>query len=238
MRRSASSRATLRRPAARGAGRRHGRPWGSIRACAPASRSRWSTRPASCSRPTRSIRSSRGTTCGARRRRWRALIARHGVELIAIGNGTASRETERLVGRSCSRLLPAQRSRPKVIVSARPAPRSIRPPSWRRRSSRISTSRCAARSRSRGGCRIRWPSWSRSSRRAIGVGQYQHDVDQHRLGRSLEAVVEDAVNAVGVELNTASAPLLAHVSGLGPALAEAIVAHRNANGPFRSRKDC
>ena len=73
--------------------------------------------------------------------------------------------------------------------------------------------------------------------KAIGVGQYQHDVDQHRLGRSLEAVVEDAVNAVGVELNTASAPLLAHVSGLGPSLAEAIVAHRNAKGAFRSRKD-
>ena len=73
--------------------------------------------------------------------------------------------------------------------------------------------------------------------KAIGVGQYQHDVDQHRLGRSLEAVVEDAVNAVGVDLNMASAPLLAHVSGLGPSLAEAIVAHRNAKGAFRSRKD-
>lgn len=73
--------------------------------------------------------------------------------------------------------------------------------------------------------------------KAIGVGQYQHDVDQHRLGKSLAAVVEDAVNAVGVDLNTASAPLLAHVSGLGPALAEAIVAHRDANGAFRSRRD-
>jgi uncharacterized protein len=73
--------------------------------------------------------------------------------------------------------------------------------------------------------------------RAIGVGQYQHDVDQHRLGRSLEAVVEDAVNAVGVDLNTASAPLLAHVSGLGPSLAEAIVAHRDQKGAFRSRKE-
>ena len=73
--------------------------------------------------------------------------------------------------------------------------------------------------------------------KAIGVGQYQHDVDQHRLGRSLEAVVEDAVNAVGVDLNTASAPLLAHVSGLGPSLAEAIVAHRDEKGAFRSRKE-
>ena len=73
--------------------------------------------------------------------------------------------------------------------------------------------------------------------KAIGVGQYQHDVDQHRLGRSLEAVVEDAVNAVGVDLNTASAPLLARVSGVGPGLAEAIVAHRDANGPFGKRRD-
>ncbi|MCB1400365.1 MAG: helix-hairpin-helix domain-containing protein, partial [Rhodobacteraceae bacterium] len=73
--------------------------------------------------------------------------------------------------------------------------------------------------------------------KSIGVGQYQHDVDQHRLGRSLQAVVEDAVNAVGVDLNTASAPLLAHVSGLGEALAEAIVAHRDAQGAFASRKD-
>jgi protein Tex len=73
--------------------------------------------------------------------------------------------------------------------------------------------------------------------KSIGVGQYQHDVDQHRLGRSLEAVVEDAVNAVGVDLNTASAPLLARVSGLGASLADAIVAHRNAEGPFASRKD-
>jgi uncharacterized protein len=73
--------------------------------------------------------------------------------------------------------------------------------------------------------------------KAIGVGQYQHDVDQHRLAKSLDAVVEDAVNAVGVDLNTASAPLLARVSGVGPGLAEAIVAHRDQNGPFGTRKD-
>lgn len=73
--------------------------------------------------------------------------------------------------------------------------------------------------------------------KSIGVGQYQHDVDQYRLGRSLEAVVEDAVNAVGVDLNTASAPLLARVSGLGASLAEAIIAHRDAAGPFASRRD-
>jgi uncharacterized protein len=73
--------------------------------------------------------------------------------------------------------------------------------------------------------------------KAIGVGQYQHDVDQGNLARSLDAVVEDAVNAVGVDLNTASASLLARVSGLGASLAEAIVAHRNQNGPFETRKE-
>jgi protein Tex len=73
--------------------------------------------------------------------------------------------------------------------------------------------------------------------KAIGVGQYQHDVDQHRLARSLDAVVEDAVNAVGVDINTASVPLLARVSGVGPGLAEAIVAHRDKAGPFATRKD-
>src|SRR5690606_33554228 len=72
--------------------------------------------------------------------------------------------------------------------------------------------------------------------KSIGVGQYQHDVDQHRLSKALDAVVEDAVNAVGVDLNTASSALLARVSGVGPSLAEAIVAHRDANGPFDSRK--
>src|SRR5690606_20628078 len=72
--------------------------------------------------------------------------------------------------------------------------------------------------------------------KSIGVGQYQHDVDQYRLAKTLDAVVEDAVNAVGVDLNTASASLLARVSGLGTSLAEAIVAHRDAAGAFRSRK--
>jgi uncharacterized protein len=72
--------------------------------------------------------------------------------------------------------------------------------------------------------------------KSIGVGQYQHDVDQQNLARALDAMVEDAVNAVGVDLNTASASLLARVSGLGAALAEAIVVHRDANGPFGSRR--
>jgi len=72
--------------------------------------------------------------------------------------------------------------------------------------------------------------------KSIGVGQYQHDVSEHKLSRSLDAVVEDCVNAVGVDVNTASAPLLARVSGIGAGLAQNIVLHRDGNGPFRSRK--
>jgi len=72
--------------------------------------------------------------------------------------------------------------------------------------------------------------------KAIGVGQYQHDLGESRLARSLDAVVEDCVNAVGVDANTASAPLLARVSGIGSGLAQSIVKHRDSNGPFKSRK--
>src|SRR5205807_8425784 len=72
--------------------------------------------------------------------------------------------------------------------------------------------------------------------KSIGVGQYQHDVSESKLSRSLDAVVEDCVNAIGVDLNTASAPLLARVSGIGAGLAQNIVLHRDDHGPFRSRK--
>ena len=68
--------------------------------------------------------------------------------------------------------------------------------------------------------------------KSIGVGQYQHDLGEHKLSRALDAVVEDCVNAVGVDVNTASAPLLARVSGIGAGLAQSIVLHRDANGPF------
>ena len=123
----------------------------------------------------------------------------------------------------------------KVVVVAKPAPRSIRPrefaakelPDARRQ-------RCAARSRSRGACRTRWPSWSRSTRSRIGVGQYQHDVNQSELPRTLDAVVEDCVNAVGVDLNTASAPLLARVSGLGERWPATSCATATRNGAFRA----
>lgn len=163
-----------------------------------------------------------------------SLVRKHGVELIAIGNGTGSRETEKLVAEMLAEM-PAPKPL-KVIVSEAGA-------------SVYSASETAA---------VEFPDLDVSLRgavsiarrlqdplaelvkiepKSIGVGQYQHDVDQYQLARALDAVVEDAVNAVGVDLNTSSAPLLARVSGLGPALAEAIVAHRNANGPFPTRQD-
>jgi protein Tex len=163
-----------------------------------------------------------------------ALILRHGVELIAIGNGTASRETEKLVA---GLLADLQAPKPtKVIVSEAGASVYSASELAAKEFPDLDVSLRGAVSIAR---RLQDPlaELVKIEPKAIGVGQYQHDVDQHRLGRSLEAVVEDAVNAVGVDLNMASAPLLAHVSGLGPSLAEAIVAHRDTKGAFRSRKD-
>ena len=162
-----------------------------------------------------------------------SLIRKHGVELIAIGNGTASRETEKLVGE---------------LLAALPAPKPIKVIVSEAGASVYSASELAAKEfpqldvSLRGAVsiarRLQDPlaELVKIEPKSIGVGQYQHDVDQYRLGRSLDSVVEDAVNAVGVDLNTASSPLLARVSGLGPSLAEAIVAHRDEKGPFASRK--
>jgi uncharacterized protein len=162
------------------------------------------------------------------------LIARHKVELIAIGNGTGSRETERLVA---------------DMLSDAPSPKPLKAIVSEAGASIYSASALAAAEfpdldvSLRGAVsiarRLQDPlaELVKIEPKSIGVGQYQHDVDQHRLGRSLEAVVEDAVNAVGVDLNTASAPLLARVSGLGASLAESIVAHRDAGGPFSSRRE-
>ncbi len=162
-----------------------------------------------------------------------ALIVRHKVDLIAIGNGTASRETERLVGDLLGRLPGARPTR--VVVSEAGASVYSASELAARELPGLDVSLRGAVSIAR---RLQDPlaELVKIEPKAIGVGQYQHDVDQHRLGRSLEAVVEDAVNAVGVDLNTASPALLAHVSGLGPALADAIVAHRDAHGAFRSRR--
>ncbi len=164
------------------------------------------------------------------------LIAKHGVELIAIGNGTASRESERLVG-DVLKLLPKGVKAPtKVVVSEAGASVYSASELASREFPDLDVSLRGAVSIAR---RLQDPlaELVKIEPKSIGVGQYQHDVDQFRLGKSLEAVVEDAVNAVGVDLNMASAPLLAHVSGLGPGLAEAIVAHRDANGAFGARKD-
>ena len=163
-------------------------------------------------------------------------IGQHGVKLIAIGNGTASRETEKLVADLLA-VLPAGAEKPtKVIVSEAGASVYSASELAAREFPDLDVSLRGAVSIAR---RLQDPlaELVKIEPKAIGVGQYQHDVDQHRLGKSLEAVVEDAVNAVGVDLNTASAPLLARVSGVGPGLAEAIVAHRDTNGPFATRKD-
>ena len=162
------------------------------------------------------------------------LIGRHGVKLIAIGNGTASRETERLVADVLA-VLPGEKP-VKVIVSEAGASVYSASELAAKEFPGLDVSLRGAVSIAR---RLQDPlaELVKIEPKAIGVGQYQHDVDQHRLGRSLEAVVEDAVNAVGVDVNTASAALLARVSGVGPGLAEAIVGHRDANGPFGSRRD-
>jgi uncharacterized protein len=161
------------------------------------------------------------------------MVRRHGVELIAIGNGTASRETERLVADTLDLM---QGTKPtKVIVSEAGA--SVYS------ASELAAKECPDLDVSLRGAvsiarRLQDPlaELVKITPESIGVGQYQHDVDQRRLAQSLEAVVEDAVNAVGVDLNMASAPLLAHVAGLGPSLAQSVVQHRDANGAFVSRK--
>ena len=163
------------------------------------------------------------------------LIQKHGVALIAIGNGTASRESERLVADVLKRL-PSGFAKPSsVIVSEAGA-------------SVYSASELASQEfpdvdvTIRGAIsialRLQDPlaELVKIEPQAIGVGQYQHDVDQRQLTLSLAAVVEDAVNAVGVNLNMASAPLLSHIAGLGPSLAQNIVTHRDANGAFATRK--
>ena len=162
------------------------------------------------------------------------LIVKHKVELIAIGNGTASRETERVVADLLGDM-PSPKPL-KVIVSEAGASVYSASETAAAEFPNLDVSLRGAVSIAR---RLQDPlaELVKIEPKSIGVGQYQHDVDQYRLGRSLEAVVEDAVNAVGVDLNTASAPLLARVSGLGASLADAIVAYRDATGSFSSRKE-
>ncbi|QDZ92755.1 RNA-binding transcriptional accessory protein [Shewanella decolorationis] len=164
------------------------------------------------------------------------LVQMHKVELIAIGNGTASRETDKLAGELIASLKDSQPQLTKVMVSEAGA-------------SVYSASELAA---------LEFPELDVSIRgavsiarrlqdplaelvkiepKSIGVGQYQHDVSQSQLSSSLEAVVEDCVNGVGVDLNMASVPLLSQVAGLNKTLAKNVVDYRDANGAFKNRKD-
>lgn len=162
------------------------------------------------------------------------LIAKYQVELIAIGNGTASRETEKFAADVIAKL-PGTKPRTVVVSEAGASVYSASALAAAEMPD-LDVSLRGAVSIAR---RLQDPlaELVKIEPKSIGVGQYQHDVDQNRLAKSLDAVVEDAVNAVGVDLNTASAPLLSRISGLGASLAEAIVAHRNQVGAFANRKE-
>jgi uncharacterized protein len=168
-----------------------------------------------------------------------AMIAKHGIQLIAIGNGTGSRETDKFVGELLKKVNPkldASQKVQKVMVNEAGA-------------SVYSASELAAKEfpdldvTIRGAVsiarRLQDPlaELVKIEPKSIGVGQYQHDVNQSQLARSLDAVVEDCVNSVGVDLNTASAPLLSRISGLNTTLANNIVAFRDTNGRFNNRSD-
>ncbi len=159
-----------------------------------------------------------------------ALAQRHGVELVAIGNGTASRETDKLAGE----LVKHMPHLTKVVVSEAGASVYSASPYASQELPDLDVSLRGAVSIAR---RLQDPlaELVKIDPKSIGVGQYQHDVSETKLSRSLDAVVEDAVNAVGVDVNTASAPLLTRVSGIGAMLADNIVQHREAHGPFRTR---
>ncbi|SDW14333.1 Tex family protein [Roseicitreum antarcticum] len=163
------------------------------------------------------------------------LIRDHNVDLIAIGNGTFSRETDKLVAEILT-ALPGTKKPQKVVVSEAGASVYSASALAAAEFPDLDVSLRGAVSIAR---RLQDPlaELVKIEPKSIGVGQYQHDVNQSRLGKSLDAVVEDAVNAVGVDLNTASGPLLARVSGLSAGLADSIVAHRDANGPFKARKE-
>jgi uncharacterized protein len=161
------------------------------------------------------------------------LVLKHGAELVSIGNGTASRETDRLAADLISRLAPHPLT--KVTVSEAGASVYSASELAAREFPELDVSLRGAVSIAR---RLQDPlaELVKIEPKAIGVGQYQHDLGQVKLGQALEAVVEDCVNAVGVDVNTASAALLTRVSGLNTTLANQIVAHRDAHGPFPNRE--
>ena len=173
-------------------------------------------------------------------RQWDATLATlgklavaHRVDLIAIGNGTASRETDKLAT-ELVKLLPDLKMS-KIVVSEAGASVYSASAFASEELPELDVTLRGAVSIAR---RLQDPlaELVKIDPKAIGVGQYQHDLGETKLARSLDAVVEDCVNAVGVDANTASAPLLARVSGIGAGLAQSIVQHRDANGPFKSRK--
>src|SRR5690606_30737369 len=174
------------------------------------------------------------------RRQWdqslatlRKLCIAHGVQLIAIGNGTASRETDKLAG-DLLKLVPELKMQ-KIVVSEAGASVYSASELAAKEFPNLDVSLRGAVSIAR---RLQDPlaELVKIEPKAIGVGQYQHDVDQFRLARALDAKVEDCVNAVGVDVNTASAALLSRVSGLSSTVAENIVSFRDQNGAFPSRK--
>ncbi|MGW5770727.1 Tex family protein [Streptomyces longwoodensis] len=173
--------------------------------------------------------------------RWDEAIAKlarlaqeHAVELVAIGNGTASRETDKLAADLIARH--PELNLTKVMVSEAGASVYSASAFASQELPGLDVSLRGAVSIAR---RLQDPlaELVKIDPKSIGVGQYQHDLSEVKLSRSLDAVVEDCVNGVGVDVNTASAPLLARVSGITSGLAENIVAHRDANGPFRSRTE-
>lgn len=161
------------------------------------------------------------------------LVKRHRIRLVAIGNGTASRETDKLA----SELLKGLPEHPlhKMVVSEAGASVYSASELAAREFPDLDVSLRGAVSIAR---RLQDPlaELVKIDPKSIGVGQYQHDVHQSRLARSLDAVVEDCVNAVGVDVNTASVPLLSRISGLNSTLAQNIVAYRDQNGAFANRK--
>ena len=164
------------------------------------------------------------------------LVERHGVNLIAIGNGTASRETDRLAADLIKRAGSVGQVIDKVVVSEAGASVYSASEFAAQEMPDVDVSLRGAASIAR---RLQDPlaELVKIDPKSIGVGQYQHDVNQSELARMLDTVVEDCVNAVGVDLNTASVPLLSRVSGLSSSVAKAVVRWREAHGAFRSRKD-
>eukprot|EP01034_Spumella_vulgaris_P028014 gene28014-34806_t len=163
------------------------------------------------------------------------LAEKHGVNLIAIGNGTASRETDKLAADLIKLAAKVDRAIEKVVVSEAGASVYSASEYASQEMPDVDVSLRGAASIAR---RLQDPlaELVKIDPKSIGVGQYQHDVNQSELARTLGTVVEDCVNSVGVDLNTASVPLLSRVSGLSGSVAKAVVRWREANGAFKSRK--